>query len=149
MKNAAWREHKANGREEFGVSGAVSGMRINSRWERPERTAPGLRRFRCQCGKTTHIPERSGQSAASIFGIGWTNAVKTALSGIPAASRTDVNRCLASRAPYQQDDIAEGTTDAETLSAAGPERDDMFRRRRTDFRYMHRTAIALGFREAA
>ena len=63
--------------------------------------------------------------------------------------RGNKNRCLASRAPYQQDDIAEGTTDAETLSAAGPERDDMFRRRRTDFRYMHRTAIALGIREAA
>ncbi len=45
----------------------------------------------------------------------------------------DVDRCLASRAPHQQDDIAEGTTNSETFSAAGPACANMFRQRRGAF----------------
>ena len=101
--------------------------------ERPERAAQGYRRFRCQCGKSTHIPERSGQSPASVCGIGRTNTGKAASSRIAATPRPDVSRCLASRAPYQQDDIAEGTTNSETLSAAGHACANMFRQRRAAF----------------
>ena len=36
---------------------------------------------------------------------------------IAALSRADADRCLASRAPHKQDDIAEGTTNCETFSA--------------------------------
>jgi hypothetical protein len=71
MKNAAWREHKANGREEFGVSGAVSGMRINSRWERPERTAQGYVGFAASVAKqriSPSDPDRARQAFSASDG---------------------------------------------------------------------------------
>ena len=66
---------------------------------------------------TTPTPKRSGRNSVAACGIGQTATSTIAWSRIIVASRADVDRCSASRASHQPDDIAAVTTNSGTSSA--------------------------------
>jgi hypothetical protein len=92
--------------------------------------------------KRRALPELPNSVAAC--GIGQTATSTIASSRIIAASRADVDRCSASRASHQPDDIAAVTTNSGTSCALVLACASTFLPLHGAFHYMRRTAIALG-----
>ena len=91
----------------------------NAFFDRP-RLSPASPRTGSRRTATTRIPGQSGQSWKACAASDELDTWIIALSRITVASRADVDRCSASRAPRQQGAIAGGTTNSEISCASDP-----------------------------